>query len=106
VPRGTAWQTLNGLAETGKAVEDRPRVRVFRQLGWSIVLVPMSLDRLGGVPRSAARMMIGTLYGFRPDEVIPMSARTLTMDSEQPSLWWVFAIPLTALERRRREAST
>lgn len=82
-------------AAIGRSVREEPRLRHFPWLGWSIVLVPMDVGgpTLGGVDRTVARMMIGTMYGFEAEELIPLRARRLAIDDEPARTWWVMAIP-------------
>jgi hypothetical protein len=95
-------------AAIGRSVREEPRLRHFPWLGWSIVLVPMDVGgpTLGGVDRTVARMMIGTMYGFEPEELIPLRARRLAIDDEPERTWWVMAIPKAAVERRSRPDGT
>lgn len=85
------------LAALGKRVQDDPVMREFPTLGWAVILVPLDLME----SRVVARMMIGTLYDFQPDELIDLRARRITMDGEAPRIWWVMAVSMSVLERKR-----
>jgi hypothetical protein len=93
---------MDGLKYTGKELGKRakedPRLRHFPFLGWSIVLVPVDVMPY----RGAARMMIGTFYGFEPDEITDLRARRIAMKGENVRTWWVMAIPQAAVDRRAR----
>lgn len=79
-------------------LRDAVRVRHFPYLGWATVLVAVDMIEF----RGAARMYIGTWYGFEPDEVIELRARRMAMEGEPERTWWVLAIPESAIERKSR----
>jgi hypothetical protein len=93
---GLKWKGL----ELGKRAREDPRLRHFPLLGYSIVMVPVDVMPY----RGAARMMIGTMYGFEPDELIDLRARRHAMEGEAERTWWVMAIPQAAVDRRSRPA--
>lgn len=74
-------------------------MRHFPSLGYSVVLVPMDVMPY----RRAAAMLIGTMYGFTPDELVDLKARRIAMDGENIRTWWVFAVPKSAMDRRSRK---
>ena len=80
----------------GRRAREDPRLRHFRSLGYSVVLVPAEV----APSRNVARMMIGTMYGFDPDEITSLRARRLALDGEPERTWWVMAIPTAAIDRR------
>lgn len=86
------------LAAIGLRALKEPRIRRFPFLGWAIVLVPLDVFE----SRTVARMWIGTMYSFEPDEVWDLRARRIAVDDEPERTWWVLGIPLSAIERKER----
>lgn len=86
------------LEELGRRAHEDPRLRHFPWLGWSVVLVPLDV-----IPsRSVAAFMIGTMYGFEPEELFDLRSRRFEFDDEPIRTWWVFAIPKSASDRRAK----
>lgn len=82
----------------GRRLREDVYMRHFRWLGWAVILVPLDLIEDRGV----ARMFFGTWYRFKPEEVIELRARRLTMEGEEERTWWVLAIPEAAIDRPDR----
>lgn len=81
---------------------ESPRTRRFPFLGgWSVVLLPLDLFP----SRTVARVFFGTMYGFKPEDLIDLRARRLTLeDDEQERVWWVIAVTPQALRRSESRA--
>lgn len=87
---------LKELEAYGQRVRRAPRVRQLPYLGWSVLLLPIDVFP----SRIVARVFVGTMFGFKPDEVEDLQARRFTFDDEdeepedrgQERTWWVLAV--------------
>lgn len=88
------------LAAFGRRVKRAPRIRHFPFLGgWAVVLVPLDVIE----SRIVARVYIGTMYGFEPDELIDLRARRLAVGRRRNvRTWWVMAVTPEAAARQRK----
>ncbi len=76
------------LAELGRKVLGSPRIRHFRSLGLTVILLPLDVVEY----RGAGRMMFGTFFGYGPDEIVALRARRLDLDGDGERTWWVYAV--------------
>lgn len=100
--------------EVGRRVLEEPRFREFPYLGWVVFFVPMDLltpaapyipVMAGGLPRNIARMLIGEIWGFTPEDLVGLRARRIKFDGEQERTWWVIACPKAVADRRKKPVS-
>jgi hypothetical protein len=100
--------------EVGRRAREEPRFREFPYLGWTLFFVPMDLltpaapyvpVMAGGLPRNIARMLIGEMWGFGPDDLISLRERRIQFEGEEERTWWVIACPKAVADRRKKPAS-
>jgi hypothetical protein len=85
-----------------KRITESPLIRTFPFLGgWAVLFMPIDVFEFRGV----ARMFIGTVFGFKPDELIPLRARRHLPDQPAERTYWSIAIEPSAYRRWRQRAA-
>lgn len=107
----TRKKARRATKKVGRRVLEEPRFREFPYLGWTVFFVPMDLmtpaapyvpSMASGLPRNIARMLIGELWGFEPEELTSLRARQIEFDGEPARTWWVIACPKAVADRRKK----
>jgi hypothetical protein len=89
-------------AREWKRITEAPLLRTFPFLGgWGVVFMPMDVFEYRGM----ARMFIGTFFGFKPDELIPLQARRHLPDQPPERTFWAIAVEPSAMRRWQRRAA-